>query len=440
MIEFILRWDAIVNAIGAAAMVALGIWVLTLTPRTRSMTMLATFVIAAGLIYVPVNLVEWDTWALFAVWLPYLAVVATTGGIALLGLIHELVHGAGVRGRHLWWLGLGITGVTLFAPLVVAAAGAFPGWVEFMEAEGIRYETWRLLIGLSSEAGLDLFFTAFFALSVVLALLYRSPPEGQEDRTRTQTVIMSAALVLWPAFIAGANAADIPNETWPGDRLQLILSVVGFMTLAGLWLINAHSVPERSTEGRNMALLVLILMLLGMLQVVFIEPLYPGKGVGPVWGILRLVSMVGLAYGILQHQVLGIDAKFRWGVSRTTVAAVFIAVFFIVSEAAQEFFGGFVGSQYLGILAAGALVFALAPLQRMADLLAAKTVPAAQATASPDLEAQYRTAVRMALADGAITREEERQLAELMEESGLAPTRAFEIREQLESADDEASG
>lgn len=90
-----------------------------------------------------------------------------------------------------------------------------------------------------------------------------------------------------------------------------------------------------------------------------------------------------------------------------------------------------------GLLAAGLLVFALSPLQRWADRFAAKAVPGG-AEAGQAAEARYREVVEMALADGELTREEERRLAEKAESLGLSPTRAFELRESV--ADEDAGG
>lgn len=184
---------------------------------------------------------------------------------------------------------------------------------------------------------------------------------------------------------------------------------------------------------------------------------HPGGAKGPPWGLLALyaitiasgfVTALGLiersisfpltvlalpilvAYGILRHDLFGLDMKVRFAVRQSTVAAVFIAVFFVVSETAQQFFAGVAGSQYLGIIAAGGLLFVLAPLQRAAGHLADRAVPFANSPSPGD--DLYRAMVRRFLASGRLTRDQERALADLATELGIDASRAFRLREEAD--------
>lgn len=98
----------------------------------------------------------------------------------------------------------------------------------------------------------------------------------------------------------------------------------------------------------------------------------------------------------------------------------------------------------LGILAAGALVFAIAPLSRVADRLAEKVVPLAAAgfegrvpEAAGSRERVYRDAVRYAPRDG-LTGREEAHLAALAQELGLGAADALRLRHEVE--DDPSRG
>jgi hypothetical protein len=73
--------------------------------------------------------------------------------------------------------------------------------------------------------------------------------------------------------------------------------------------------------------------------------------------------------------------KLRWGLEQSTVASIFIVVFFIVSEGAQEFFGAAASNEWIGIIAAAGLVFFLAPLQRLAERVGARALPDARPAA-----------------------------------------------------------
>jgi hypothetical protein len=150
----------------------------------------------------------------------------------------------------------------------------------------------------------------------------------------------------------------------------------------------------------------------------------------------RILGALLLGYAVLRGQIEGLDLKVRFALSKSTIAAVFIAVFFIASEAAQQFFGDTLGSTYVGIGVAGTLVFAMAPLQRAAEKLAAKAVPVSmESTAAParpdDREDAYRRAVRLALRGG-ISRVEDHDLAVLADQLHVGARRALEIREELE--------
>lgn len=85
----------------------------------------------------------------------------------------------------------------------------------------------------------------------------------------------------------------------------------------------------------------------------------------------------------------------------------------------------------MGIAAAGALVFAIAPLQRFAERVASRAVPLAQGGGPDTRESRYRTVLRRFLADGKVSIEEERVLAHLADDLGISSGRAFELRNQV---------
>jgi uncharacterized membrane protein YebE (DUF533 family) len=86
------------------------------------------------------------------------------------------------------------------------------------------------------------------------------------------------------------------------------------------------------------------------------------------------------------------------------------------------------------------LVFALAPLQRVADRVATAAVPLAAAAAVPVAASDvaharaYRAAVRAALADGDVTRDEEAHLADVAQELGIGAADALRLRREVEDA------
>lgn len=146
-----------------------------------------------------------------------------------------------------------------------------------------------------------------------------------------------------------------------------------------------------------------------------------------------LVMVLLLAYGLLRYQLLDIDLKVKWTIRQSTLVAFFLAAFFIVSELTAMWLSDQVGS-VVGILVAGGLLFALAPLQRVAERVSDKAMPHVQ-----DSEAYrgkrareiYHAAVESALVDGTVTDRERDVLASLVEQLGLKPTEARAIEREL---------
>ena len=77
-----------------------------------------------------------------------------------------------------------------------------------------------------------------------------------------------------------------------------------------------------------------------------------------------LVSVPVIAYGILRTQLFDIDLRVRWTIKQSTVAAVFVAVFYLVSEGVDRFLSSELGNLF-GLFASALVVFFLAPLQRV---------------------------------------------------------------------------
>jgi hypothetical protein len=297
----------------------------------------------------------------------------------------------------------------------------------------------RDLVALGLPASLGAPLAAHWALGGVLvgtmwALLFllvsRLRRDPEPARTRA-IALVTVAIALYP----GTFPTQFLHQAEPLQRSFGLTSIAATAALAGLWIWKTRR-PGVSGLGRNVALFVCAWPLLAMLYAT-----YAGGGVG-AFGVARALTVLILAYAILRHHVLGIDVKLRWTISRTTVAAVFVAVFFLGTEAAQQFFGETLGSTYLGIAAAGGLVFAIAPLQRLADRLAARAIPVpapmtpALPLAGPETEAAYRNALRMALRDRRIGADEAAALGELADRLGLRAAAAMrlehEVRDELE--------
>lgn len=136
-----------------------------------------------------------------------------------------------------------------------------------------------------------------------------------------------------------------------------------------------------------------------------------------------------LLYGILKTQLFDIDVRIRWAVSRSTIGAIYLAAFFAGAQLAQNFIGQSLGWA-LGGLAAGLLLFALAPIQRFAEQVARNAVPGGRRLEELSERRRrdlYREQVIIAWEDGQLNRKERRLLESLRAKLGMDAETAIRL-------------
>jgi len=154
-----------------------------------------------------------------------------------------------------------------------------------------------------------------------------------------------------------------------------------------------------------------------------------------VYALGTLLAVPLIAYGILRTQLFDIDLRIRWTIKQSTVAAVFIAVIFIISEGASQFLSAELGN-VVGLLAAGVLMFFLAPLQGFAERVAGAAMPNTHDT--PEYTSfrkmqVYEAAVSEAQAEGGISNKERALLVHLRDSLGISETDASAIEADLQA-------
>ena len=137
------------------------------------------------------------------------------------------------------------------------------------------------------------------------------------------------------------------------------------------------------------------------------------------------LAVPGIAYGILRTQLFDIDLRIRWTIKQSTVAGAFVAVLYLVTEGAERFLSSELGT-VAGLLAAAALVFFLAPLQRFAERVAGAAMPHTEET--PEYVAfrklqVYEAALLDAFRDDGLT-DRERALLDRLRDSLEIPAAA----------------
>lgn len=424
--NFDLSPGPLVNAASGLLLLLLGIAVLRTQPRRPGTTVLGLFVATFGYTWVPQNLLADANDPLSLSLLATVVVALALASVLLVVVALRFPAPIRARGR---------------ATLVAGAVASPMVALAIAQAVLPEVEPGVASLGPSFTAlylGFVIAQTAFFAAStfglVLVALRWRSLaalPHG-----RANAAVISAALLLWPGLFTGARLLSPPSWLLASGALYL----AGALVVAGLWLRSAASAEGREARwARDIALLVLGTPALGMALALAVGGPGPASSL-PHLGLARTFGVALLAYAILRQQLLGIDVKVRWTVKQGTMAGAFLLVFFAASEAAEVVLAQAAGSEWVGVAAAGALTFALAPLQRAAERIAQVAVPlpasedAARAAPMRGKERAYRAALRRALRDGALSRADEGELAHLADELGLPARRAMELRNEALAA------
>lgn len=154
-----------------------------------------------------------------------------------------------------------------------------------------------------------------------------------------------------------------------------------------------------------------------------------------IYALGSLLAVPLIAYGILRTQLFDIDLRIRWTIKQSTIAAAFVAIMFLVSEAAENFFSAEIGG-FAGLLAAALVVFFLVPLQNFAERVANATMPNTQET--PEYIAfrkmqVYEAALTEARQEGGISKKERALLIRLRDSLGISESDAAAIERELVS-------
>lgn len=262
-----------------------------------------------------------------------------------------------------------------------------------------------------------------------------------------------AVLVLYFArtsiFYSGALAPgpepwrwNLPDSERRGVRVALacIVVILAFAMVAAVdaWRRCAPGTPARSRAGwYAIAFAVRDLALLTDWIVILVHAMRDLTSLDTSWGVVEIVllptSIVAfsglVAYAILRHQLFDIDVRIKWTLKQSTVAAVFIGLFFVVSESAAQFFSERVGT-YLGIVAAGTLVFVIAPLQHFAQRVADRAMPGVKPVGERTDDERlmlYREQLGAAYADGAVNASERALLEHLRARLGIDAEAAMRV-------------
>jgi hypothetical protein len=411
----------------AASEFVLALLLVSLNPRHRATRAFAVLIVFRGLIALLTSLgniaddpLRADLWRRLA---PYASLPT-----AFLVLYFLAVYPAPRR-----WLPSGFRGPLLFLLPALALVGLYVLDHQLYFGEGAGPRAGGLARGPLAIAVPGLRF-AYLAVAIVLARdAFREPPGAR----RSTMLLVSAGFAPFPivlGLVFGLSGGFAQGYNLP--YLAAFALVLALPAALVALLARAATAPGPGARAPRWYLAALGCYVLATLLVMLVVS--PGPQRGEAGQLLAGLTLLPLpfvtVYALLRHEMFDIRLRFRWTVKQSTLAGAFIGVFFVVSESAQQFFASTDLGPYLGIAAAGLLVFALAPLQRAAERVADAAVPGARPLARLGQEERatlYLDQVRFAWSDGRLTDDERRILDHLRERLGLSLEAAARLERQV---------
>ena len=267
------------------------------------------------------------------------------------------------------------------------------------------------------------------ALIVLLATIAARLATGGAGRANAAMACLAMAFGLWVVSLTQFNwvftSALLASAelTLPAAGLAGTFLVTHALTLAAILAFLPRSNGSTSREQLAVLLAFVAAGLVGIL--VSLPDHGSGSNYG-LFGIARTIGTVLLALAVLKYDLLGVPLP-RLAARRGALATGALAMLLIVAQIAQNFLSAQYGLLMGGIVA-GAFVFAASPIQRAMERR--DSAPAAPTRRS---EESYRKAVRLALRDRRLTREEETHLHELARDLGIDGPRAHAILGEVEA-------
>jgi hypothetical protein len=287
--------------------------------------------------------------------------------------------------------------------------------------------------------------TLFDLILIVPAFVLVRDYLGSHAGRKKSTLLMVSFGFFAPAacscLVAGALLQlreDAPRPPNPSVfnyvEMGIFLTWFVVMTVLVAYLaVTAVRAPEPGNRRAAwmFAALVILSAASGGATALFSDPVDAAAAILVMLATWSLLGALIVTFGVVRHSLFDIDIRFKRTLERSTVAAVFVAVYFLVSESAAELFEGFSGSAYLGIGAAALLLLALHPLERVAAAFAGGAMPEVKPLQDLDRVERvefYREHLELMWMDGVLSAKDRIVLANLRSRLQLEA----DIAEQIE--------
>ena len=292
--------------------------------------------------------------------------------------------------------------------------------------------------------------------SVVSSPLLRTFERGPGRAVLTALAVLYALAVLaaptpWVSTI-GENFPGYGSPHTPriGPIAALIFAslfcsyILGFVATAIQWRRATPGVSRRRAGALTLAFGARDFTVGGMyltgaasvaLGIELMDPSMERIAIGSVaMGYVGASAYVLLtSYAIAVYNVIEIDLRIKTGLKQSTVAAAFVALFFVVSEGSAALLSDTFGT-LAAIAATGVLLFFISPLQELASRVSDRAMPEVQDT--PEYRhfrklQIYGEAVRHASAGGEIDAVQRVALDRLRDELALSADEATSFEDDL---------
>lgn len=416
--------DLLVRAAGSFLLAPVGVAAILLARGNRGALALGSLLVVQGLYWGGQNLFNGNETA-GIYWTPAATLLVLAGLLARIALFMSWPMPMRATETKWAWLALAIGAAV--AAAFAASIIALPGGWEEMRARATVPEShigWtyaRIPLEVMRE-GLNAAVLVFLPLRFLA-----SAPEDTDLRTRSAwgAILLIFTPFSLGAWLAGGGSLAVAFTT---DASETSLLFVGIP----LWLL-----ATRKPQGHFAARVAIGLAAFAFLGYAFHAIFHEPRVGNMIVGVERSTYAFLFAYGIARLGLLGHEIKLRTA-RRGTVAMAALASLFVVAQIAQEFLSAQYGLLMGGIVA-GALLFVANPVQRAMERVVggrdAATPPGAEATRDDATarEDAYRDALRFALRDDTLTREEELRLHGIAEHMGITGRRAHALLMEIET-------
>ena len=260
-----------------------------------------------------------------------------------------------------------------------------------------------------------------------IGVTVRSPLTRPLRSPGVRWALLAAASVLavWMLFLDMSQLTAMMPALYP---VVVIALTWGFASAVHAWMIA----PDEASRARARAFTLafgirdLIWVITFIVYTAIVLKDLPEGGLidsanAFAYALAVIVYVPLVAYGMLRTQLFDIDLRLKRTIKRSTVAAAFVAAYFLVSETAATFLSNQLGT-VLGLVCTAALIFFMEPIQRAAQRFSDAAMPNTRAT--PEYETYrklqvYEAALHAALEHGGISSRERQVLNSLIQSMGI---------------------